>query len=103
VRALRDGFERVRHLGRMNGFGDGQSMDAQHRWIAYATQDRRAERGQRRCQRGADIARQLRFGEGVAAGIHSLDEHWDGSGKPDGLRGAETRFLTPAQVKKLID
>ncbi|MEJ0006934.1 MAG: HD domain-containing phosphohydrolase [Steroidobacteraceae bacterium] len=42
---------------------------------------------QTRCQRGADIARQLRFGEGVADGIHSLDEHWDGSGKPDGLRG----------------
>jgi HD-GYP domain-containing protein (c-di-GMP phosphodiesterase class II) len=44
---------------------------------------------QTRCQRGADIARQLRFGEGVAAGIHSLDEHWDGSGKPDGLRGEQ--------------
>ena len=44
---------------------------------------------QTRCQRGADIARQLRFGEGVAAGIRSLDEHWDGSGKPDGLRGEE--------------
>ena len=44
---------------------------------------------QTRCQRGADIARQLRFGEGVADGIHSLDEHWDGSGKPDGLRGEQ--------------
>lgn len=44
---------------------------------------------QTRCQRGADIARQLRFGEGVAQGIHALDEHWDGSGKPDGLRGEQ--------------
>jgi HD-GYP domain-containing protein (c-di-GMP phosphodiesterase class II) len=40
-----------------------------------------------RCQRGADIARQMRFGEAVAEGIHALDEHWDGSGKPDGLAG----------------
>lgn len=42
---------------------------------------------QTRCQRGADIARQLRFPEAVATGIHALDEHWDGSGKPDGLSG----------------
>ena len=44
---------------------------------------------QTRCQRGASIARQLRFGEGVANAIHALDEHWDGSGKPDGLRGEQ--------------
>ena len=40
-----------------------------------------------RCTRGADIARELRFGEGVAHGIYRLDEHWDGSGRPEGLRG----------------
>ena len=40
-----------------------------------------------RCQRGADIARQLRFSEAVAMGIHALDEHWDGGGKPEGLAG----------------
>jgi HD-GYP domain-containing protein (c-di-GMP phosphodiesterase class II) len=37
-----------------------------------------------RCHRGADIARQMRFTEGVAAGIQNLDEHWDGRGKPEG-------------------
>ncbi|MBI2748236.1 MAG: HD domain-containing protein [Burkholderiales bacterium] len=42
---------------------------------------------QTRCQRGAEIARLLRFSEGVAAGIYSLDEHWNGQGKPDQLRG----------------
>ena len=42
---------------------------------------------QTRCQRGAEIARQMRFGDTVAAGIHALDEHWDGGGKPDGLAG----------------
>jgi HD-GYP domain-containing protein (c-di-GMP phosphodiesterase class II) len=41
-----------------------------------------------RCQRGAAIARQLRFSEGVAQGIQCLDEHWDGGGKPSGLAGA---------------
>lgn len=41
-----------------------------------------------RCQRGADIARLLRFPEKVAHGIYSLDEHYNGQGKPDGLAGA---------------
>ncbi|QEL54754.1 HD-GYP domain-containing protein [Chromobacterium paludis] len=40
-----------------------------------------------RCHRGADIARQLRFNDNVARGIQCLDEHWDGSGRPLGLRG----------------
>ena len=42
---------------------------------------------QTRCQRGAEIARLLRFSEGIAAGIYSLDEHWNGQGKPAGLAG----------------
>lgn len=41
-----------------------------------------------RCQRGAEIARLLRFSEGVAAGIYSLDEHYNGQGKPERLAGA---------------
>ena len=40
-----------------------------------------------RCQRGAEIARLLRFSEGVAGGIYSLDEHYNGQGKPEGLAG----------------
>ena len=40
-----------------------------------------------RCTRGADIARRLRFSDAAAEGIFSLDEHWDGSGKPNGLAG----------------
>lgn len=39
-----------------------------------------------RCTRGADIARQLRFSQGVADGIYHLDEHWDGSGHPEHLK-----------------
>lgn len=40
-----------------------------------------------RCTRGASIARQLRFGDAVAEGIASLDEHWDGAGRPQQLAG----------------
>jgi HD-GYP domain-containing protein (c-di-GMP phosphodiesterase class II) len=38
-----------------------------------------------RCQRGAEIARLLRFPVEVADGIRSLDEHYNGKGHPDGL------------------
>ena len=40
-----------------------------------------------RCTRGADIARMLRFSDAVCDGIYGLDEHWDGSGQPERLKG----------------
>ena len=40
-----------------------------------------------RCERGADIVRRLGFPPAVAAGVHSLDEHWNGKGRPEGLIG----------------
>jgi putative nucleotidyltransferase with HDIG domain len=46
-----------------------------------------------RCERGAEIARMLELGEDTARAIHSLDEHWDGGGHPDGLRGNEIPLL----------
>jgi HD-GYP domain-containing protein (c-di-GMP phosphodiesterase class II) len=55
-----------------------------------------------RCTRGADIARELRFSDAVASGIYRLDEHWDGSGRPEGLVGADiplpARLALLAQV-----
>ena len=55
-----------------------------------------------RCQRGADIARRMRFSEDVAQGILDLDEHWDGGGKPVGISGADialnARIALLAQV-----
>jgi len=38
-----------------------------------------------RCERGSSIARKLGFSEAVARSIHSLDEHWNGKGYPEGL------------------
>jgi putative nucleotidyltransferase with HDIG domain len=46
-----------------------------------------------RCERGAKIARQLLLPELTAKAIHSLDEHWDGSGHPDGLSGRQIPLL----------
>lgn len=59
---------------------------------------------QTRCTRGADIARQLRFSEGVAKGIHSLDEHWDGQGRPEGLGGSRIPLYSRiALLSQVID
>jgi putative nucleotidyltransferase with HDIG domain len=40
-----------------------------------------------RCDRGAHIMRKLDLGERAAEAVRCLDEHWDGSGYPDGLKG----------------
>lgn len=59
---------------------------------------------QTRCQRGADIARQMRFSEGVAQGILGLDEHWNGGGKPNGIAGADIPlFSRIALLAQVID
>ncbi len=39
-----------------------------------------------RCERGANIARQMGFPEDTCDAIRSLDEHWNGLGHPEGLR-----------------
>ncbi|MEW9837809.1 HD-GYP domain-containing protein [Mesorhizobium marinum] len=55
-----------------------------------------------RCQRGAEIALQMRFSDAVANGILDLDEHWDGGGKPHGKAAADispfARIALLAQV-----
>lgn len=57
-----------------------------------------------RCQRGATIARKLRFDERVAQGIHSLDEHWNGKGRPDRLRGADIPvYARIALLSQVVD
>jgi putative nucleotidyltransferase with HDIG domain len=46
-----------------------------------------------RCERGAQIARKLGLSADTASAIRSLDEHWDGKGYPDRLRGKEIPHL----------
>lgn len=46
-----------------------------------------------RCDRGAEIVRQLGFPTDTAEAIRALDEHWDGRGQPNGLHGEEIPLL----------
>ncbi len=59
-----------------------------------------------KCERGADIARQLGFSVQTAAGIYSMDEHWDGSGYPQGLKREQippiSRIVNLAQTLDLF-
>jgi len=61
------------------------------RFAALARSGKRGEQAlvQTRCERGADIMRDLRFPESAARAVQSLDEHWDGGGYPAQLRGEE--------------
>ena len=42
---------------------------------------------QLRCDRGASILRKIGMSEQTALAVRSLDEHWDGSGYPERLKG----------------
>jgi HD-GYP domain-containing protein (c-di-GMP phosphodiesterase class II) len=59
-----------------------------------------------RCDRGAAIARHLGMPEETAVAIRSLDEHWDGSGYPDGLVAEQiplfSRILGLAQTVEVF-
>lgn len=47
-----------------------------------------------RCTRGAELVRQLGWAEPAAEAVLCLDEHWNGSGRPDGLKGDEIPLLS---------
>ena len=46
-----------------------------------------------RCERGAEIMRKLGGREASATAVRSLDEHWDGAGYPDRLKGDQISLL----------
>jgi HD-GYP domain-containing protein (c-di-GMP phosphodiesterase class II) len=57
-----------------------------------------------RCDRGAEIARKMRFSEHVIAAIRSFDEHWNGGGMPAGLKGEEIPIYSRiALVSQVVD
>lgn len=61
--------------------------------LALAGPDAARELVEIRCDRGANIARMLELSEDTATAIRNLDEHWDGSGHPEGLAGEEIPLL----------
>jgi len=47
-----------------------------------------------RCERGAEIIRSLELGHATAEAVLHLDEHWNGKGFPDNLRGEEIPLMS---------
>ncbi len=79
--------------------GAGRSVVSRGRHVAMVLRSGRG--GARalvelRCERGAEIARALGFGDTTARAILELDEHWDGTGYPNGLSGEEISL--PARI-----
>jgi HD-GYP domain-containing protein (c-di-GMP phosphodiesterase class II) len=57
--------------------------------IAIGGHDMAREMVRVRCDRGAEIAARLGFNKAVARAVRCLDEHWDGKGHAEGIRGDE--------------
>lgn len=57
-----------------------------------------------RCERGAEVVTRLELDPAVADAVRHLDEHWDGSGFPDGLSGnAIPRFSNICLLSLQLD
>jgi putative nucleotidyltransferase with HDIG domain len=57
-----------------------------------------------RCDRGAEIARKMRFSESVVDAIRSFDEHWDGGGMPQKLSGEQIPVYSRiALISQVVD
>ena len=59
-----------------------------------------------RCERGASIAKRMGFNDRVAEAINSLNEHWNGKGRPNHLSGnsipLHSRIALLAQVVEIF-
>jgi putative nucleotidyltransferase with HDIG domain len=55
--------------------------------IGFTQHGNNEEMIQLRCDRGASIVRKIGMSEQTALAVRSLDEHWDGSGYPQQLKG----------------
>lgn len=66
--------------------------------LRMAAMAKEGEKGARklvetRCERGADIVRMLQLPDATAQAVRNLDEHWNGRGHPDGLKGEEIPLM----------
>ena len=84
--------EAVRHIV---GSTSGSPLERARRVAAVARSGARLgdELVGLRCDRGAQILQLLAFPDATVVAMASADEHWDGSGKPAGLRGEEISLL----------
>jgi putative nucleotidyltransferase with HDIG domain len=63
----------------------------------YRDNDRHRDIGEivsLRCDRGARIVRKLGMGEAAAEAVRSVDEHWDGRGYPESIKGEQIPLLS---------
>ena len=69
----------------------GSVWSKARRFLAVGMEGSKAARNlvEIRCERGAEISRSMGFPEETARAIRALDEHWNGAGHPDGLKGEE--------------
>jgi len=74
---------------------EGSLLAKAGRMFEFAVRGQEASRDliRIRCERGAEITRLMGFPEETAQAIRGLDEHWDGKGHPDGLKGEEIPLL----------
>ena len=84
--------EAVRHIV---GSTSGSPLERARRVAAVARSGARLgdELVGLRCDRGAQILQLLSFPDATVVAMASADEHWDGRGKPAGLRGEEISLL----------
>lgn len=82
------------HTLRNTGFGKAWWTRASHFLRIARTPGVTRELIAIRCDRGAEIVRQIGFPEATASAVRSLDEHWNGQGYPDGLSGAAIPLLS---------
>ncbi|HEX8325760.1 MAG TPA: HD domain-containing phosphohydrolase [Tepidisphaeraceae bacterium] len=73
----------------------GTMLDKVHQFLRLALAGSGGTRSliEMRCERGAEIARDLLLPEDTATAIRSLDEHYDGTGHPEGLKGDDIPLL----------
>jgi putative nucleotidyltransferase with HDIG domain len=90
----RTSWETIRYAWRH--IAAGATLGRKLRQLAHVAAHQAAqakELVEMRCDRGASIALDMGFAPATAEAIRSLDEHWNGRGYPDGLRGKQIPLL----------